>query len=167
MSELLNWEFWVQTQTGGFHFVMALIALVLGPYILFRRKGDQRHRWLGRIWVALMLIVNLSALTMYGIDGTPNMFHGFAVLSLLTIIPGIWMIWRFKKSRNRAHMIAHQYFMTFAYFGLFMAGFWQAATSYMRISGLTNFGQVYIFLNIFTALTAVVLFLILQRRTRS
>ena len=135
MDQLLDWHFWVETTRGGFHFVAALLAIVLGPVILMRRKGDQPHRWLGRIWVAAMLIVNISALTMYDISGRPNLFHIFAVLSLATMIPGFWAIRAFKKTRNRARLIQHQYFMVWAYFGLCMAGFWQMVTTGFQISG--------------------------------
>ena len=50
MDNWLSWGEWVHTARGGVHFAAALIALGLGPVILFRRNGTPSHRWLGRIW---------------------------------------------------------------------------------------------------------------------
>jgi uncharacterized membrane protein len=55
-----------------------LAALVLGPWILFARKGDRRHRLNGYTYVAIMAAVNVTALAMYDITGRPNRFHFFA-----------------------------------------------------------------------------------------
>src|SRR3712207_5983152 len=37
------------------HLATVLPALVLGPFILLRRKGDPMHRRLGTIWMGLMV----------------------------------------------------------------------------------------------------------------
>ena len=51
------------------HLILALAALVLGPFALYARKGSPRHRWAGRLWVAAMLGVALSALFIRTADG--------------------------------------------------------------------------------------------------
>ena len=35
------------------HLATILPALLLGAYVLIRRKGDRRHKLLGKIWIAL------------------------------------------------------------------------------------------------------------------
>ncbi len=163
MSEMLEWSFWVQTTLGALHFIAALLALGLGPVVLSRKKGDARHVWLGRIWVASMLSVNLSALSMYDISGRPNLFHAFAILSLSALLPGFWAIRKYKKQRQRQFLVLHQHLMIWAYFGLFMAGFWQIVTSLMRISGATEFGMIYNILGVATIALAGVTHVMINR----
>lgn len=44
------------------HLAAVLPAIPLGLYVLATRKGGARHRLLGRVWMALMLVTALSAL---------------------------------------------------------------------------------------------------------
>jgi uncharacterized membrane protein len=43
------------------HLATIAIALVLTPIMLLRKRGDQPHRYLGRIWVAAMLATALAS----------------------------------------------------------------------------------------------------------
>lgn len=123
--DVLTWSYWVDTKIGGVHFGAALICLALGPYIFSRRKGDKIHRISGRVWALLMFALNITALSSYDISGRPTLFHFFALLSLATLTPGVIMIWVYKRSRKRTHLIVHQMCMIWAYFGLAAAGVWQ------------------------------------------
>lgn len=38
------------------HLLAALLALVLGPVILWGRQRRPMHRWLGYLWVSAMLL---------------------------------------------------------------------------------------------------------------
>ena len=117
---------------GAFNFLCALGALGLGPFIMFRPKGIAAHRWLGRIWAAMMAIIIISALSMYDMNGRLNLFHFFAVVSLVTLARALWAIWSYKRSRNLKRLNAHQHSMIWAYFGLFMAGLWQIAFNLVK-----------------------------------
>ena len=128
MQNWLSWSFWVHSAPGALHFVLALACLALGAYVLFSPKGNTRHRLLGSTWLILMITVNTSALTMYGVSGRPNLFHGFAVLSLATIIPGYISIRRYAQSGELKHLAAHSIWMRWGYFGLAAAGVWQLAS---------------------------------------
>jgi len=155
MEEILSWSFWSDSVTGSIHFGLALLCLILGPIVLVRRKGNKTHRILGSIWAASMLILNISALSMYGINGRPTLFHFFAIVSFATLIPGYYAIWRFKTSRNPAHLLQHRYCMVWAYFGLAAAGVWQMAlTVLMQLGGKSHYGLALNGLGVLTGLIA-------------
>ena len=86
-ADPLTLEFWITSATGGTHAVLAIICLLLGPVIFIRRKGDKTHKMLGRIWAMMMLVLNITALMTYELHGRPNLFHAFAVLNLVALIP--------------------------------------------------------------------------------
>ena len=92
------------------HLAAALLALVLGATVLLRRKGDAPHRLLGRLWVALMLVVSLTS---FGITrgGQFSWIHGLSVITLLALAGAIWSI-------RRGNRPGHQRFMLGAYLGL-------------------------------------------------
>ena len=153
MVEWWTWSFWADGVLGNLHFGCALLALLLGPVILLRRKGGTWHRWAGRVFVASMLILNTNALFMYDMSGRPNLFHFFAVVSLVTLLSALWGIYRFKQTRSRHHLVLHQHCMVWAYFGLLMAGIWQVAFQLMRFDVITlSPGAFFNALGIFTAI---------------
>jgi uncharacterized membrane protein len=75
------------------HIVMAAMALVLGPVVLLRRKGDTPHRWLGRTWVLAMYGLAISGLQMW-LSGRPNILIAFSIITSLTVTMGLVAIWR-------------------------------------------------------------------------
>jgi len=79
-----------------------------------------------------MAIIIISALSMYDMNGRLNLFHFFAVVSLVTLARALWAIWSYKRSRNLKRLNAHQHSMIWAYFGLFMAGLWQIAFNLVK-----------------------------------
>lgn len=165
MEDWLTWSYWVDGPLSSLHFLCALGALILGPIILFRRKGDRVHRWLGRIWALMMAVIIISALSMYDINGRPNLFHFFAVVSLVTLSCALWAIWRYKRTRKATYLVTHQHCMVWAYFGLFMAGFWQVIFNVVR-SGIfdVSLGMLYNGLGCLTALAAIALYFILVKK---
>jgi uncharacterized membrane protein len=63
------------------HAAGAIIALLLGAWQLWARKGTGGHRVIGYIWVALMMLVAVSSFWIHQI----NQFMGFSVIHLLSI----------------------------------------------------------------------------------
>jgi uncharacterized membrane protein len=149
-AEVFALDAWIRGIWGGAHFLAALTALLLGPYILAARKGDRRHRWLGRGWLVLMLAVDLSALSMYDLHGRPNLFHFFALLSLSAVIPGFLSIRRYRRTGAAADLAGHQISMHWAYFGLAAAGVWQVATRALTVLGAGSFGGILAVLGVLT-----------------
>lgn len=165
MQEWLSWSYWTDDWLGSFHFACAIGAIILGPIILFRRKGDKIHRWLGRLWSAMMAVIIISALSMYQMNGGPNLFHFFALVSLVTLSSALWAIWKFKATRKHAYLITHQHCMVWAYFGLFMAGLWQTVFNLVRsdIIALSP-SMLYNGLGFFTGLSGGLLFFYLKQK---
>lgn len=115
------------------HLTTVLPALPLGLYLLLARKGGPRHRLLGKIWVALMLVAALSAL------GIRHLNHGqFSAIHLfvpLTIIG----LWRAVATARSGRIATHRTTMIALYLGgLIGAGAFAFAPA--RIMGLWLFG---------------------------
>lgn len=64
------------------HLTFALTSLLLGAVMLLRRKGDVRHKIIGRLWVALMAA---TALTSFFIHSMP-MIGPFGPIHILSVI---------------------------------------------------------------------------------
>lgn len=96
------------------HTTFAILALVIGPLVFLRRKGDRRHRWLGRSFAIALLGVILTAFGIYELTGGPNHFHALALLSL-------WTLWRGVIAIRRGDVASHLAHMAFAYAGLIAA----------------------------------------------
>lgn len=68
------------------HLATVLIALPLGMIIFLRRKGDARHRMLGKIWLGLMTVTAVASLFIRQInDGQLSYIHLFSVLTLVSV----------------------------------------------------------------------------------
>ena len=97
------------------HLASVIPTVPLGAYVLLTRKGDARHRLLGRIWGVLMLITAITSFWVRSITGGISPIHLFSVLTLFSVPMAVWHI-------RRGNRIAHQRAMTFTYIGLIVAG---------------------------------------------
>ena len=115
---LLTWtEGWV----GQTHLAFALVALISGALAIVVTKGRGKHRAIGYAYVASMLILNVSALMKYDLTGSFNLFHVFAIVSIVTISVAYGAILTFKRFKNRIALRVHGEMMIWSYFGLVMA----------------------------------------------
>lgn len=71
---------------GLTHTATATAALLLGPAVFFRRKGDRTHRRVGYAYVASMVILNVTALAIYDLFGV----LAAGVSETLTRLPRAW-----------------------------------------------------------------------------
>lgn len=73
------------------HAVSAIFAVVLGAFILWRKKGTRLHKALGRTWVALMLVTATSALFINEIRliGPFSPIHIFSVFTYVALFNGL------------------------------------------------------------------------------
>lgn len=80
------------------HTLCALAALVLTPVILLARKGDTRHKALGRVWVAAMALTALSsfAITEIRLIGPYSPIHLLSILTLVSLVNAV----RFARRRR-------------------------------------------------------------------
>jgi uncharacterized membrane protein len=107
------------------HLAAALLALGLGAWNLLAAKGTARHRWVGRAWVGLMLVVALSSFGITGLSagvlgpGWLGWFSPIHLLSVFVLVAVPRALW----AARRGDLAAHRSGMRQAYFlGLLLAG---------------------------------------------
>jgi uncharacterized membrane protein len=115
------------TSLGYFHFATSLVALISGAFVLFRAKGTTMHRRVGWVYVASMVALNASALSLYRLTGTFGPFHMAALISLMTVAAGV-VAARQRKRANRTWLRRHYFFMSYSYLGLVAAAIAETAT---------------------------------------
>jgi uncharacterized membrane protein len=98
----------------GFHIACAVIAMVLGAWLLARRKGTAFHRGLGRLWVVLMVCTSVGSFFIQA-RGQLSAFHLLSVISLLSVAAALVGAWRHNLDQHRKWMRG-------AYAGLVIAG---------------------------------------------
>lgn len=70
------------------HAWAAILALVLGVLVLARPKGTWLHRWTGRCWLTMMLLVVLSSFFIHKLHtwGAWSPIHILSLVTLLLVI---------------------------------------------------------------------------------
>ena len=87
------------------HVVAALTSVLLGGVQLARRKGDARHKHLGRVWVVLMLWTAVSSFWIRHLrDGAFSWLHILSLVTLVTVTLGVWNIRRGNVQGHRGNM---------------------------------------------------------------
>ncbi len=100
------------------HVLCAVLALVLGPFILFGKKGNSLHKLLGRTWGLGMVGTIVSSYFIFGIRlwGPFSPIHLLSALSTYTLVSGIYFA-------RTGQVQKHQSAMRALYFGgLIVAG---------------------------------------------
>lgn len=94
------------------HTLAALVAFLLGPIAILRRKRDLAHKIIGRVWVVAMLVTALSALgiTEIRVIGPFSPLHGFSIFVVV-------MLWRAIAAIRAGNLVAHGRIMTQIYVG--------------------------------------------------
>ena len=114
------------TGLGFLHLALMIVALALGLLLLLRPKGTMRHKRLGRVFVAGMLVSNLVVLGLYEDSGQPGIFHVLSIVSMVSLIAAVLLV-----RLPGAHIgrrIAHGHVMLWSYGGVVAAGLGQSAT---------------------------------------
>jgi len=120
----------IHSNIGWFHFIVSLLALVFGTFVLLNKKGTQRHKIMGYIYVISMILLNMSSFFIVNFEGF-SLFHFFAIFSLLTVLAGIIPA----MMRIKNWFPYHFYFMSWSVVGLYAALWSEIGT---RFVGNTN-----------------------------
>jgi uncharacterized membrane protein len=96
------------------HLIAATSAVGIGAGVLAMRKGTRVHRWAGRAWVGVMIVVAVGSFWLRH-DGTLSWIHGLSAFTLASLTVAVWAIRKGKVRTHRAAMIG-----TFS--GLVIAG---------------------------------------------
>lgn len=106
------------------HIAAAALSLLLGAYVLLRQKGTVPHKFAGRIWVGLMVVVATSSFFLPTVGsariGIPHLagigpLHVLSAFTLFSLCMGVQAIRRGEVERHRRWMIG-------PYIGLVVAG---------------------------------------------
>ena len=100
------------------HALAAITALVLGIIQLTRRKGTTLHKYVGYVWVLLMLYVSFSSFFIHDLRliGPFSPIHFLSVFTIGSVIYAIIMI-------RRGEITKHKRTMTLLfYLGLLLTG---------------------------------------------
>ena len=101
------------TPLVGAHAAAATLALVLGAAQIARRRyGDRLHRWTGRAWVVLMLLVSGSSFWIRGM--VPGGFSWIHILSVVTVVSLVAAI----VAVRRGDVVTHAVSMLSTYAGM-------------------------------------------------
>jgi len=109
---------WVRNTALALHLVTVIPAIPLGGYVLLARKGDARHRLLGRIWLGLMLVTALSTIFIRNLNnGQFSLVHLLTVLTLISVPRSLLAARRGDIAAHRRHLL------TFYIGAMLIAGF--------------------------------------------
>jgi len=139
--------------TGWMHVIAAIVAMITGAIVLLRPKGTTWHKRIGYTYVGSMLLLNISAFMIYRLFGTFGPFHIAAVVSLASVIGGMYPA--IQRTKNWLEM--HYEFMGWSVIGLY-AAFWSETS--VRFFDMRHFWYVTV---VATLLTVAVGAFILKR----
>ena len=94
------------------HVAAAIAAFGLGAFVLFRSKGDQAHRRLGKLWVGLMVVTAVTSLLIWQL----RMFGLFSPIHLLSL-GTLAALWQGVRLARRRQVVAHRSVMQGTYIG--------------------------------------------------
>jgi uncharacterized membrane protein len=96
----------------------------LGLYIFLTKKGTKKHKLFGRIWVAWLVTISLTAIFIQEITpGEYSFIHLLIPLTIGSLIFSIWSIRKFKQTALQKYKSSHMTSMIGVYVGaLIVAG---------------------------------------------
>ena len=116
------------------HIATILIALVLTPVMLLRRRGDRFHRRLGWVWAVSLATTAMLTFGIRGINqGSFSLIH---ILSAWTLIQVPLLVWHARRHNHAKHRAAVRGIVTGA---LLVAGFF--TFPFDRLMGEWLFGS--------------------------
>ena len=116
------------------HAFAAMAAFGLGVVQLAAPKGTLPHRTIGFVWVALMLLVSISAFFIHRIRlwGDWSPIHLLAIFTLAMLPLGVWRAHRHEVRQHRTTMLG-LFFGALVIAGLFT--FWPGRIMYAVVFG--------------------------------
>lgn len=104
---------------GLIHTIFAVVALITGLIVLLKTKGTKTHKQLGYVYGVSMILLNLTAIPITNMSGGIGLFHVFIVVSLPTVILGLYFPMFLRHKKN--WLMTHFSLMYWSYVGLIAA----------------------------------------------
>ena len=96
---------WVRDVALTIHLITVIPAIPLGAYVILTRKGGQRHKLLGKIWLSMMLITATATIFIRNInDGQFSWIHLLTLLTLIAIPQAIITARQGKIEAHKKHL---------------------------------------------------------------
>lgn len=87
------------------HTAVALAAFFVGLIMFARRKGDQKHRWIGRSWVLLLALTAISSFFIKT-SGQFSWIHIISIGTLFFLIRAVYDARNGQIKRHKRTMIS-------------------------------------------------------------
>lgn len=111
-------EILVGGSTGYIHLVAAIVAMITGMIVIISAKGTKRHKQVGYVYVAAMIVLNVTSFMIYRLFDRFGVFHWLAVISSVSLLAGMFpVIFR----RDKKYLVMHLAFMYWSVVGLYSA----------------------------------------------
>lgn len=128
---------------GAVHLFASVVALATGTQVLWMDKGTQLHRQIGYVYCASMLVVIITAFSIYRLFGGFGLFHILAIVSFVTLLSGMLPV--LLKKPAKSYMSLHFSFMYWSVIGLYAAFVSEMLTRipespFFGVVGLATFG---------------------------
>ena len=101
------------------HAIVAMAAIIIGGLQLSLKKGTSLHKFMGRIWVVLMLVVSFTSFFIHKLNlwGKYSPIHLLSIWTIIAVVLGVY----FARIGN---IKRHKIFMVYTYWlALVLTGF--------------------------------------------
>ena len=101
------------------HAMVAMAAIIIGGLQLSLKKGTSLHKFMGRVWVGLMLIVSFTSFFIHELNiwGKYSPIHLLSIWTIIAVVLGVY----FARIGN---IKRHKIFMVYTYWlALVLTGF--------------------------------------------
>jgi uncharacterized membrane protein len=107
------------TVAGWIHTIFSTIGILVGAEQVIRTRRDRLHRWLGYVYVTVMVVGDIAILTVFRFNGRFNVFHVGAIANLLCIGMALWPM--LARPRPLQWKLKHYMWICWSYVGLLAA----------------------------------------------
>jgi uncharacterized membrane protein len=125
------------------HTFFGFLSLIAGIFVLLRTKGTKSHKVIGRIYVTAMLGLNITAFGIYNLFGGFGVFHVAAIISLLSVLAGLLIV--YFRAKNKFWVSMHYELMAWSYIGLLAA---TSNEAFVHVAILNKIAKTYSWLPI-------------------
>ena len=112
---------------GYLHLLFSVISMITGLIVILNTKGTKFHKRVGYVYVVNMLLLNISSFFISNFNGF-SIFHFFAIVSLITILAGMYPVLK----RSKSWLQKHYYFMAWSVVGLYCAFWSEVGTRFVK-----------------------------------
>jgi len=135
----MNFDYLITDNIGLVHLIASIVTLLTGTLMLGLTKGTNTHKKIGYVYSISMLILLVTAFTMYNLFGTWGIFHWTALVSSLTLIFGLIPIFTKRPKKNYGSLhFSFMYWSVIGLYGAFMAEILVRIPKIVVESGIPN-----------------------------